>query len=61
LVKLLDCMKYTYYKIFYSSSYYLKIIALSGYVRIQFADTELISSNSRFTASELRFILRGKE
>jgi len=54
-------MKYTYYKIFYSSSYYLKIIALNGYVRIQFADTELISSNSRFTASELRFILRGKE
>jgi len=61
LVKLRDCIKYTCYQIFYSSAYYLKIIALNGYVRIQFADAELISSCSRFTASELRFVLRGKE
>jgi len=61
LVRLLDCIKYTCYEIFYSSTHYFKIIALSGYVRIQSADTELISSCSRFIASELRFVLRGKE
>ena len=38
-----------------------QIIALSGYVRIQSADTKLIWSCSRYTASELRFVLRGKE
>ena len=39
----------------------IRITAFGGCVCISAADTELISSCSRFTASELRCVLRGKE
>jgi len=46
-------------KHFSSMFYCLEIIVLSVYARIQSTNTELISSYSRFTASEFRFFRPG--